>query len=331
MILMDCNNAILGNILYIVKNILNLIWIISPILAIISLTYHFTMIIKNPDDKKLPNKIKNSILALLILFMIPTIVNTFMYLLDDEFIIKACWTQNISKPNYNAGYINPNPRDRKPIFTNPDDYESGKQNSNNNSNSSNNTSDTSDTSCGDLEYCNKFLTSMVNNSKKLNEAIINNNARVTYSYENSPKTWAAAIKTAERGGVVRTTCVIPANLGITDIVGSHKVIYSSGTGGFHNYKGKITQYTKQYKFDGSMSFKTAIQKGIIHPGDIIGVKGHTFAIYSVNQNKGTAVVFDGGHRYTNKCQKSRKCSPMFVYSASSNSSMRLYQIIRWVK
>ena len=329
MILMDCNNAVLGNILYTAKNILNIIWLAGPILAIISLIINFAMLVKDPEDKKVPKKIKNSIIALVVLFMIPTIVNVAMRLADDNTEISACWNQDIEKPSYKATYIDPNPGKRKSILSDPGGYEYGKPKTTSSSSSDN--VDVSDTSCGELEYCNKFLTSMVNNSKRLNDAIVKNNAPVDYNYGKSKRTWAAAIKAAERGELVATTCVVPANWGVSDVIGSHKFLNSVGYGGFENYSGKITQYTKQYKFDGSTSFKTAIQKGMIKPGDIIGVKAHTFAVYSVNQSTGSAVVFDGGHQFTTPCQKKRKCSPMINYSANNNAGYRLYQIIRWVK
>ena len=74
-----------------------------------------------------------------------------------------------------------------------------------------------------------------------------------------------------------------------------------------------------------------VQSAELVPGDIIGSYKHTFTIYSVNQKKGSAMVFDGGHRFTNKCQQKRKCSILFEYSASTNASLKLLQIIRWTK
>ena len=339
MVLTNCNNAELGSMLFIVKNILNIIMIIAPILAIISLSILLFKKVKDPDDKKGLSKIKNSINALVIIFLIPTIINAFMYMLGDKSDFSSCWV-NAKKPTYSNTYMNPNPNSNKEsILYDPSEYEKGEKkknnsNSKNDKNSSNittdNTIDQPVTSCGNLEYCNKFLTSMVNNSRRLSEAIARNHAPVTYSWPKAKKTWADAIATAEKGELVATTCLVPANWGVTDIIGKHSPLNSVGMGGFRNYKGKITQYTKQYTFDGTMSVKTAIQKGMIQPGDIVGVKGHTFAIYSVDQKKGSAVVFDGGHRFTNTCKDS-KCSPMFTYSASGNASMKLYQIIRWVK
>ena len=126
MILMDCNNATLGILLYYFKNILNIIWIVGPILAIIGLVISFTMLVKDPDDKKAPKRIKNSLIALAVLFLIPTIVNIAMYLANDSTEISACWKQDISKPDFNVTYINPyDDQQTTSIYSNPEGYEYG--------------------------------------------------------------------------------------------------------------------------------------------------------------------------------------------------------------
>lgn len=127
MILMDCNNAVLGNILYITKNILNIIWIVGPILAIISLVINFTMLAKNPDDKKVPKKIRNSFIALFVLILIPTIVNAAMLIANDSFEISACWNQDISKPDLNPSYINPYSDNKQSVISDPDKYDYGEE------------------------------------------------------------------------------------------------------------------------------------------------------------------------------------------------------------
>ena len=329
MILMECNDVALGSLLAILRDILNFVWILGPILAIISLVINITKLVKDPDDKKIPKKIKNSIIALFFLFFVPTIVNAAMYMLDDNTQLSACWAGDIGTINSDAKYIDPHKGNKKnSIFNNRGDYEKGDKRVDNTGTTG--TYDTYVTSCGSLEYCNRFLTIMYNNSNKLSDAISKYHPPVDYDWPKSKKSWAEAIRTAERGELVTTTCVVPAAWGVSEVVGKRTVLNSVGLGGFHGYKGPVTQYTKQLKFDGSMSVKEAIQKGMIGPGDIIGVKGHTFAIYSVNKSTGSAVVFDGGHRFTNQCKRGR-CSPMLNYSAGSNASMRLYQIVRWVK
>ena len=330
MILIDCNDAALGGILYFVKNFLTIIWIVGPLLSIIGLVINLITLVKDPENKKAPKKIKNSVIALVILFLIPTIVNAVMYLLDDKFEISACWNNNAVKPDYNSKYIEINPGENKPVYSNPDAYEKGVAKKDNDESSYSDIYNDPVTSCGNLEYCNKFLTSMVNNSKRLSDAIAKYHPPVEYNYGDHKTTWAAAINEAEHGRLVATTCVVPTNWGLTDVMGKKTVVNSVGKGGFYGYKGKLTQYTKQYKFDCTMTVKTAIQKGMIQPGDVIGVKAHTFSIYSVNQKTGSAVIFDGAHRFTDKCAKQR-CSPMFTYSARENASMKLCQILRWVK
>ena len=325
MILMDCSNVVLSNLIVIFKNIVNIIWVIGPILAIISLIINISIMMSNPDDKKIPKKIKNCIIALIVLFFIPLLVNVTMNLLGDNTSFSSCWNNSNRKISTSSSYVNPYPdKKNKKIINDPGGYESGKTNNST-------TSSISDSSCGSLEYCNKFLTSMYNNSKRLNDAIVKNNAPVRYNWPKKVKTWDQAISIANKGQLIETTCSKPTNWGLADIIGNHVIINSVSPGGFRHYNGLITELTKQYKFDGSMSVKTAIKKGLIKPGDIIGCYKHTFTIYSVNQSDGSAVVFDGGHRFTNKCQSMRKCSIMFTYSASTNSSLKLLQLLRWVK
>ncbi len=116
-----------------------------------------------------------------------------------------------------------------------------------------------------------------------------------------------------------------------DITGEYRDFWSKGKGGFINYKGPMTKYTKQIVLNGNSSLKSLIQKGYIQNGDIIGVSGHTFTIYSMKKRTSSAVVVDGGHKFTGKCQKKKKCSTMFTYSAKTNEHYKVYQIIRWVK
>ena len=326
MILMECNDLVLGSVLSILRNVLNIIWIIGPILAIISLTFNIINLMKDPDDKKLPKKIKNSILALMVLFFVPTIVNAAMSILDDNTEISACWAGDIGKIQSDPIYVDPYGRKKGRLYIEREEYEKGEKRT-----TTGYDGDISQTNCGSLEYCNKYLTSMYNNSKRLNDAILKNNASVVYSNSGDPQSWSEAIKVAESGRTVKISCNRPSHWGMRDITGEYRDFFSVGAGGFKNYGGPMTNYTKQIKFDGSMSVKTAIQKGMVQPGDILGVSGHTFSIYSVNTSDGSAVVFDGGHRFTNKCQSSKKCSTMFTYSAGDNAGMTLYQIIRWVK
>ena len=64
---MECYSTVLGNFFAIFKNILKLIQIIGPILMLIALSINLYTMVKDPEDKKTPKKIKNSIIALILL------------------------------------------------------------------------------------------------------------------------------------------------------------------------------------------------------------------------------------------------------------------------
>ena len=121
----ECQDPSLAAILNVVKNILLLIQIIGPILLIVMGVIHLIRLMKNPDDKKAFQSLKNSLIAAFIIFMIPVIVNAFMYLLDDTFAVSECWNQ-VGPVDYDVTFINPDGNSsRKGIITNPDDYEKG--------------------------------------------------------------------------------------------------------------------------------------------------------------------------------------------------------------
>ena len=324
-----CDSGI-SQILLFVKNTLNMIMIVAPILAIIYISIGIAKLVRNPDEKNGLGKLKNILIALTVIFFIPLFINVLFYMIGENSAVSDCWNK-VGNVNYSTTYMPIGENKNHSIYTDPSEYEKGeKKPEQTETTETSDTSNASINSCGSLEYCNKFLTSLYNNSKKLNDAILKNNAPVEYNYKKSKKTWAEAIALAEQGKLVATTCVVPANWGIRDTIGNQRVVYSEGKGGFHNYSGNITKYTKQIKYNGSISVKEGIQKGLITPGDIVGVSNHTFAIYSVNKD-GSAVVADGGHQFTNKCQKSKKCSTLFTYSSKQNANYKVYQLIKWVK
>ena len=57
------------------KELVKLIMIIGPILCICSIVYTFIKLMHNPDDKKVFARIKNSFIALGVLFFIPFLGN----------------------------------------------------------------------------------------------------------------------------------------------------------------------------------------------------------------------------------------------------------------
>ena len=325
---MSCPGQVMSGFVYIAKTIVYLIWIMGPIIAIVSLSYNLALLMKNPDNKKLPKKVKNSVIALILLFFIPTLVFLTVSLTDNDF--SACWKSAKVRFSLSTTYEDPsgNKNNNKSIYTKQDEYQTGKKNTNSNTGSYGDASVTVSGNCRQLPNCSKYITSLVNNSLKFNDALLQNNGSVYYA-QDTPQSWQQAINIAKSGGTVHISCNRPSHWSMRDITGEYRDFYSWELGGFENYGGPMTKYTRQYKFDGSMSVKNAIKKGVIQTGDIVGTRHHTFSIYSVNTSDGSAVVFDGGHRFTDKCQERRKCSTMFTYDAGTTGSLDLYQLIRW--
>ena len=275
---MSCPGQVMSGFVYIAKTIVYLIWIMGPIIAIISLSLNLALLMKDPDNKKLPKKVKNSVIALILLFFIPTLVFLTVSLTDNDF--SACWKSAKVRFSLSTTYEDPsgNKNNNKSIYTKQDEYQTGKKNTNSNTGSYGDASVTVSGNCRQLPNCSKYITSLVNNSLKFNDALLQNNGSVYYA-QDTPQSWQQAINIAKSGGTVHISCNRPSHWSMRDITGEYRDFYSWELGGFENYGGPMTKYTRQYKFDGSMSVKNAIKKGVIQTGDIVGTRHHTFSIY----------------------------------------------------
>lgn len=119
-----CSSPAIANLLFVLKNIFNVTMIIAPILAIVVLTITFTKIIANPEEKKLLKKLKNSLLALTLVFLVSIIVNVSMSLLDNSTDISNCWN-HAKQINSDSKFINQNKDKKKKSLYSPEDYEKG--------------------------------------------------------------------------------------------------------------------------------------------------------------------------------------------------------------
>ena len=143
-----CGNPALANLFNIAQRIITIIQILAPILAIVALGINLTKSVMNPDDKKNFSMYKNWIIALVMVFAIPILVNATMGILGEDHDISACWN-NAKNANTsgNSTYkpVNNN-KPSGPINTTPDSYDKGSSGNNNNNNNSNNTSSNSNNS-----------------------------------------------------------------------------------------------------------------------------------------------------------------------------------------
>ena len=114
----------LNIIFYIVKNILNLIMIIVPILLIIFGSILFIKLVKNPEEKNGIKKIINQFIAASIIFFIPLLVNVVMGILGNQTSLSSCWV-NAKKGEEVKYHSTDDQYDKQSILLNPKDYESG--------------------------------------------------------------------------------------------------------------------------------------------------------------------------------------------------------------
>ena len=124
MIAMSCESGLLNNFFYIVKNIMNIIMIVSPILAILSFTLTLFKMATDPENKKLIKNLKNSFTALLVIFFIPMIVTLVMTILGESTSISSCYN-NASRIDPNSSYTDLTEDERQSITKDKDDYEYG--------------------------------------------------------------------------------------------------------------------------------------------------------------------------------------------------------------
>lgn len=119
----ECNSIVLKNSVDIIKKIIDIIYIIGPILCIISITILLVKLVTNPDNKDLTKKIKNSIIALILVFFIPFTINLVFSLMGSNTKLSACWNSNNSSNNGGNSSYTSSERKRKKIINGNSSYE----------------------------------------------------------------------------------------------------------------------------------------------------------------------------------------------------------------
>ena len=119
----ECSSVGINNILYIIKQLMNLIMIVSPVLAIISLSILFTQLVMKPEEKKLISKLRNATLALIIIFFIPLIVNVSMSLLGENTDISNCYNNATKISSSTTYHATNNDKKKNSVLVKKEDYE----------------------------------------------------------------------------------------------------------------------------------------------------------------------------------------------------------------
>ena len=112
-----CSDSILIPFLSILKNFLNIIHIVVPLLLILSVTLTITKLMQDPDDKKAPKKIINSVIAIVIIFFLPVFLDVVINLTGEDEKITNCLNINHSQNNISSSYQEINEGKKKKIVS----------------------------------------------------------------------------------------------------------------------------------------------------------------------------------------------------------------------
>ena len=88
-----CSNPSLSSYMALVKGILALVQIIVPVLLLIAGTVQFVQLTVNPELKDSFRKILNKIIAAIIVFIIPVLINAIMGVVGESTEFSDCWNK----------------------------------------------------------------------------------------------------------------------------------------------------------------------------------------------------------------------------------------------
>lgn len=132
-----CHDPGIISLIAIIKNIMDIVQIIVPILLIVYLSIQLTRMVVNPEEKKGMSKIKNQILATILVFVVPVIVNAFMNIMPQTFQVSACWNVAGGKDEVimskSQEYKNVHKEKANKLFNDRSAYEKGEKRQDNSS------------------------------------------------------------------------------------------------------------------------------------------------------------------------------------------------------
>lgn len=111
-----CSDAGLVSIIDIVRKAMDMFQLIVPIVLLVMLAVQLTKLVMNPDEKNGIKKVSNRIIAAIVVFILPIIVNIVITNLpaNESFQLSACWNtakdiaemQRTGSNTYNEKYDN---------------------------------------------------------------------------------------------------------------------------------------------------------------------------------------------------------------------------------
>lgn len=147
-----------------------------------------------------------------------------------------------------------------------------------------------------------------------------------YSFTKSKKTFAAAKKTVLAGNKTGITCVVPTRWGLRALGIDASGFYGKN-GHIAGYKKSMDKYFKRIKSGGpiGLTVKQAVDKGLLHPGDILCFAGVTHTVTYTGKGY---LVFDGGGAAQSRGYQN--VGILLDYSkVGAHKSKKISEIVRW--
>lgn len=98
-----CNDVTLSAVLPVVKTVMLIIQIVVPAALLISFTVDFVKLTINPDEKDSFRKLLNKVIAAVIVFALPLLVNLVMGAVGEKTDFSSCWNNASTTINIGGG------------------------------------------------------------------------------------------------------------------------------------------------------------------------------------------------------------------------------------
>ena len=123
-----CSDTAILGFIKILKTIFLMIEVLAPFFLMLSLGYLIFRLVTHKDDKdidKTKDRIKNAVIATVVVFFIPVFINLVMYALGENYKVSACWKNAESAKVFGSSrYISKKETRKKSasFIINPKDY-----------------------------------------------------------------------------------------------------------------------------------------------------------------------------------------------------------------
>ena len=120
-----CTDLGLVGIFSVARRVLGLIQFIVPIALVVAGTIQFVQLTINPELKDGFRRVLNKIIAAIIVFMIPVLVDVILGTVTPDFTVASCWRQTKSVDVgsvFSKGTYSPTPSDENSVWLDPIDF-----------------------------------------------------------------------------------------------------------------------------------------------------------------------------------------------------------------